>query len=235
MKKRSYLPAKLIVFVCGIAALVVAFVLLNPIFENLKLKDQFIFSSVCVSTLYLVIFLPILVSAIDVMNVAVPVSGAVYFKAIATYSVVTVASIVIAFLRLPLAIAIVVQCVGFFVSLIWILAAVFTKDQIEAVQRNEDVKKSAIVDLRTKSASLFAMAQGVNDNALRNEIKKINENMEYLSPSDSVQAQELERGMVALMNAMLSDGFFMGTGDKNALETKLRDFDALYRQRKTIY
>lgn len=235
MKKQSYLAAKLAVFVAGLAMLVTAFVLLKPVFDDMHLTEQYIFEGICVFSLYLAVFAPILLGGLNGMPAAVFASGAVYYKALTTYFAITAAAGVMAFLRLPLAISIMVQLVGVFVFLIWTLAAVFTKEHIETVQIQENIKKSMVIELRSKSASPNAMAQGIEDNAIRSAVKSIEENMRYLSPSDSEMAQDMERKMVALMDAIMSDGFFAGRGDKTALESKLRDFDALYRQRKIIY
>lgn len=235
MKKQSNLAAMLAIFVVGLAVLIAAFFLLKPAFVELDLVQQYTFAGICVLTLYLAVFAPLLLGGLNGMPAAVFASGAVYYKALTSYFAITVVAVVLAFLRLPFAVPIVVQLVGVFVFLVWTLAAVSTKGHIEAVQRQENVKKSAVIELRYKSASLSAMAATIEDKALRGQISRIEENMRYLSPTDSEYAQDIERKMIALMDAIMSDGFFSGAGDKNALESKLRDFDALYRQRKIIY
>lgn len=235
MQKNNYFAQKLIVFAAGIAVLAVMFILLAPTFEYRQ--DGYIFSCVVLSTVYLSVFLPVLLVGVGGNVASFFAAGAVYYKAMITYIIVSVIDIVLALTIAPMTLVIVIQCIGAFVFIIWAAAASFAKSHIDNVQQSEDVKKSAVVELRAKAQRLSAMAASCENAGLRAAVEKIAEDMRYLSPAASAEAHDMECRMLKALDSMLIDNCFtaQNSGYPDSINQKLKDFELLYAQRKTMY
>lgn len=235
MKKNDLLVAKAVIFGFGVVVLAVAFVLLSPLFE--LRQSEYVFACISVSLVYLSIFAPILLGSVKGQVASVFVAGAVYYKGMTTFIVLSLAAAGLTLTVMPLVLGIVIQCVALFILLVCVFMSIFAKGHIESVQRDEDIKKSTVIELRNRAGRLQAKASVLDSrNSIRISAEKIAEEMRYLSPSDSKDAQELERRMLVALDTILMDSYFIsGDGSADILEDKIRNFDALYRERKTIY
>ncbi|MGN1340912.1 MAG: hypothetical protein ACI4WS_11515 [Oscillospiraceae bacterium] len=235
MKKREISVLGLILFILGIAVLAVVFFMLGPLFEDNS--SGYIFSCISVLVLYLAVFLPIMLGLFRGGVATAAASGSVYYKGLATYGVISLANIVLALTIFPLGISIAIQCVALFVFVIWIFMAVATKSHIESTLQDEEQKKSLVMELRSKSGRLSALAAGLDKgSSIRVSAEKLAENMRYLSPGNTKEEHDLERRMLAVLDSILIDGYFVSGGYQSpeTLEGKFRDFDILYRQRKNM-
>ncbi len=235
MRKNEYMTAKLVVFFLGLAVLTVIAVVLAPIFV-LRL-GAYIFSCISIVSAYVAAFLPVLVSRFS-GHIASAASGmAVYYRAMSTYATVTVINVaLLLFMILPVGIAIAIQCVALFVFIIWMFLALASTDHIDAVQQEEDEKKSLVVQLRSKADRLTAISSRVDNSNVCKAVNSIAENMRYLSPGSSDEARDLERRMLVVLDTILMDSYFSGdAGSLGSLESKLDDFNALYLERKNMY
>lgn len=235
MKKRECYAVSLILFILGIVVLAFAFLMLSPLFENNRAK--YIFACVSVFLLYLAVFLPIILGLFKDGISAVAASGAVYYKGLTIYGVISIAGILLAFTIIPLSIAIVIQSVALFIFIAWILAAIVTKNHIESTIHDEEIKKSPVMELRSRSRKLSALASGLDKgNSLRVCAEKIADNMQYLSPGNTADEHDIERRMLAVLDSIIMDSYFVSEGNlfTDSLESKFRNFDALYRERKNM-
>ena len=235
MKKSEFSPVRLILFILGIIVLAFAFTMLAPLFEYKQ--KQYIFACVCVSLLYLAISIPILLISFKGGIAGTAVSGAVYYKGLSIYSVVTVADIALAFTVFPLVIAIVIQAIALFVLIIWLFMAIVSKNHIESSARTEEIKKAPVMELRSKAQRLSALAAGLEKgSSIRTASEKIADNMRYLSPGNTRAEHDLEYKMIATLDSIIADSYFVaGGGTPSAsLESKFTDFEALYRERKNM-
>lgn len=235
MKRREYSAVRLILFILGIVVLAFAFLMLAPLFEDNR--AQYVFSCVSVSLLYLAVFLPIVLGSLRGGVAAAAASGAVYFKGLITYCVISVADIALAFTVLPLSVAIVIQCVALFIFIVWLFMAVVTKSHIESSLQNEEIKKSPVMELRSRSLKLSSLAAGLDKgNSIRVSAEKIADNMRYLSPGNKEDAHDIERRMLAVLDSIIMDSYFASEGEQPtaSLESKFKNFDALYRERKNM-
>lgn len=235
MKKSEYSALRLILFILGIVVLAFAFPLLGSLFEYNR--AQYVFSCVCVSLLYLAAFLPITLGSLNGGVAAAAASGAVYFKGLIIYGVISVADIALAFTVLPLSAAIVIQCVALFIFIAWLFMAIVAKNHIESSLHDEEIKKSPVMELRSKSRKLSALAAGLDKNdSIRVCAEKIADNMQYLSPGNTEGEHDIERRMLAVLDSIIMDSYFVSEGGLPAasLESKFKNFDALYRERKNM-
>lgn len=235
MKKREYFAVGLILFILGIAVLAFAFVMLSPLF--VYFRGEYIFSCVSVSLLYLAVFLPIVFGSFKGGVATIAASGAVYYKGLTIYGIISIADIVLAFTLIPLSVAIVIQSVAVFVFVVWLLMAIVTKDHIESSLRDEEIKKSPVMELRSRSRKLAAIAAGLDKgSSIRAGAEKIADDMQYLSPGNTDDAHDIERRMLAVLDSIIMDSYFASEekGSTDSLESKFRNFDALYRERKNM-
>ncbi|MBQ8172102.1 MAG: hypothetical protein IJZ95_08955 [Oscillospiraceae bacterium] len=235
MRKNEYMIPRLVMFFLGLAVLGVIAMVTAPLF--LDRIGVYIFTCISVVSVYVAGFLPVLVSRFRGQVASVASGMAVYYKAMSTYAFVTVINIVLLLVMiLPVGISIAIQCVAAFVFLIWVILALVSKDHIDAVQQEENEKKSFVVELRSKADRLVAMTARVDNSGVRAAVNNIAENMRYLSPGSSAEARDLERRMLVILDTILMDSYFSGdAGSLGGLENKLGNFNALYLERKNMY
>ncbi len=233
--KKSYSALRLILFILGIIVLAFAFLMLGPLFENNR--AQYVFACVSVSLMYLTFFLPVLLGSFKGGVAAIAASAAVYFKGLIIYSVISIADIALTFTVLPLGAAIAIQAVALFVLIIWLFMAFVSKDQIESSLHDEEIKKAPVMELRNKARRLSALAAGLDKgDSVRARAEKIADNMQYLSPGNTKNEHDIEYRMLAVLDSIITDSYFVSEGGRSAasLESKFKDFDALYRERKNM-
>lgn len=235
MKKNS-ISVSFIVFVLGMAVLGAAFVLLSNLF--MFNPFQYIFSCINVSLMYLAFFLPFIYGVLKGNIAASVIGGTVYYRGLMKYCTVSVANIVLGFIAIPLNIAILIQSVALFVFVLWVIMAIAAKGHLESAYRNEEIKKSPVMELRSCGAKLMALSARLDkDNSIRIQSEKIAEDLRYLSPGNTVDEHDLERKMLVVLDGIIKDGYFLseGSGNVDLLEDKFRDFDVLYRERKNMH
>ena len=202
MNKQGISIAGLIVFIFGALVLAAAFALLAPLF--LFAQAKYCFSCISVSTAYIMYFLPVFAGGIRGSFANLAVSGTLYYRAVAAYTALTVANVVLAFFVLPLPLSVVIQGVGLFIFLIRVCAALFTKEHINAAERSEEATRALVTELRGKAGSLTAVTAALDKaNPLRVRAERLAENMRYLSPATSAQAHELERRLAVILDTIL--------------------------------
>ena len=93
------------------------------------------------------------------------------------------------------------------------------------------------MELRSRSQKLSALAAGLDKgDSIRVSAEKIADNMRYLSPGNTKDEHDLENRMLAVLDSIINDSYFASEGAQPAasLESKLKNFDALYRERKNM-
>lgn len=234
MRNNEYQALKVILFVLGLAVIAVVAVVLAPVFEYKT--GEYIFACIGVASVYVAGFLPVLLSRFRGQVASVASAMAVYYKAMSTYTFITIVNVILVLTVLPFGVSIAIQCVGIFIFLIWVFLSMVAKDHIDGVQQEESIKMSFVTELRNRANRLTAMASRTDNSAVRNAVTNIAENMRYLSPGNSKEAQELERRMLVVLDTILMDSYFSGdAASLGGLESKLGNFNALYLERKNMY
>lgn len=237
MKKNDYSIIKIVIFLLGFIVIALAAVLLKDLI--MAKTGVYIFSFITVELLYAAAMFPIILGRFYAKNTHMIASGMVYYKGMIIYAVISVADIVFALRSIKLTLAITIELAALFVFLVYIFLARIASDNIIDVEESEDVKKALISELRSKAQMLSSFDDDLGNMSsdMVKAIKKIDEDMRYLSPSSSSEAQELESQMLTVIDSILSSGCFRagGNGSYELLEAKLKEFDLLYKQRKNIY
>lgn len=234
MKKKS-IAVCLIVFILGLVVLGTAFVLMSPLF--IFIPFRYIFACVNVSLMYIAFFVPFISGALKGSMEASVIGGAVYYYGFAIYCIVSVINIVRGFIVISFNIVIVIQSIALFVFILWVVMATVTKGHIESVYRNEEIKKSPVMELRSCGIKLLALSSRLDKgNSIRIQSEKIADDLQYLSPGNTVDEYDLEYKMLIELDSIIKDNYFFsgGSGNTDLLEDKFRKFDVLYRERKNM-
>ena len=225
----------MVAFVFGILTIVIAFLLLYPLFGFNQVAYIFTFSSILVA--YILFFIPMFIAPFRGDAGGIAVSGGLYYKGLSIYIFVSIVDIVLAFMLMPFALYIIIQCIALFVFLLWVFMAQLAKEHIDGSLQAEEAKKSLIMELRNRSSKLIALTSTLeNDNPNLINAKKIQENMRFLSPSDNPEARELDRRLLTALNNIISDPLLASSegAQSDSLKRKFDEFDVLYRERKSI-
>ena len=192
--------------------------------------------------LYLAGTLPVLMMEVRSLKDADPLflAGAVYFRGFVAYALVSIVRIfLIQWMIIGFASALVSELTALFVFFVYVYLACFTGNHTESVAEYERAKTADLDEIRENLQMLEAKAKllGEEQKEVCEKIKKLRENVRYLSPSDRETAESLEREMLAQIAEISSDPLFQGNGNScnDRILQKLNDLDILYRQRKSIY
>lgn len=235
MKNNKYSSLLTVIFCFGLFVTVAALFLIEGLFDGRT--GTYIFTCANVILIYIAAFFPFLTSFVSGDTAKVVISGTVYYKGMWLYGVISAANIYLAIKVLPLAVSVAIQLVVLFIFAIYIFMAKATSDTISSVEENENIQKSLITEMRNKAYQLLLMTDSSDDPKVRDAVKKINDDLRYLSPSSSPEAYDLECRMSTLIDSMASDVYFKFDGAKSTetLEMKFGDYDFYYNQRKNIY
>lgn len=239
MKKSQYYILKLALFIGGIAVLIIASFLVGsvPIFKLQPAK--YILACVTVIMLYIAAFLPAFLASGNGGTAVNAITWAVYCKGFALLTTVSIANFIVMFkvLTLPVGVNIAVECIAFFVFILWAFMTASAKGVMVSAQRGEDMKKAPVAALKEKARKLASLAEGLDkDDSVRKRAEKIAEDLQYLSPGNTEEQHDLERRMIGVLEGIIMDSYFYSEGElpSPSLESKLKNFDALYRERKNM-
>lgn len=165
--------------------------------------------------------------------------GAVYYRGFVIYAAVSIFRIyLIQIMAISVAVAVITQLAALFVFVVYVFLACVSGHHTEQVQRREHLKTAGLDQLREKFQMLYTQAEilGEDQEQIKVLVKKLGEDVRYLSPSDRKTAQSLEKEMLALVDGIAADPVFRGNPDCSTEEImkKLNELDLLCRQRKNI-
>lgn len=235
MKKNGHSSFLLVIFCFGLIIAGGALFLIKDLFEGRT--GTYIFTCASVMLVYIAAFLPFISGLISGNTAQLVVSGAVYYKGMSAYAVVSAVAVYLAFSVIPLKFAVAIQLVALFIFLIYVFMSKVTSDTIGGVEEEEAAKKSMISEMRSKAYQLSLMTENQDSKKVKDAVKRMNDDLRYLSPNGSQEAYDLECRMSAVIDSMISDAYFRSAGvmSSETLETKFEDFEFLYKQRKNIY
>ena len=232
-----------ILFIAGLAIVVLALILLAPGF--LAGRDAFLFVAVDAIVLYLLLFSPLLVGEhINDLTGGRIVSLGIYWYAVGAYALLSATLIFITCTSLnpPLKLFVILQAVGLF----GVGFAAFMGDaahgQVEHVEEMQAQQLSMVRDLRSSSEQLAITVAhiGATDNPAMEELVKATEriadDLRYLTPVQTQQAALLEQRIQSDLNTLAAG---LGYADPNMIDVRgacdvARDALLLIAQRKAL-
>ena len=231
MDKEKFSYLKLLLFLFGyVLIIIISACLSKPLGLSL---GRSLFAALMLILMYTSVFFPLLVANLkgDVAKIAA--SASVYYKGMAAYIVASAGELAALVYGAPLGMIIASQCVAVFLFLLYIFLSIFTAKHIENVQTSEVQKKYMIKELKERAAELVALSSN-SDQDVQKAVRKLEENVRFLSPVSSQAAIDLECMMCDKLDRMLYAIDSAANGDNSTdLMRMLNEFDVLYRQRKS--
>lgn len=224
MNVKSFSTARLILFLLGEVVLGLAIWFAVPsIFWKIGVVSFLIVTALVV---YVALLLP-LVFSFEVTD-GVFVGGAIYYRGAVILSVLSVLLMRIVLLShrvTPFYVVLELAAIIVFVG--YILFSYTAASHTHEVQSMEEQKKGTLNLLKQKAVELqMIVDRSESDDKVKSNVKKLAENIRFLSPSDNPEARRLEDALIEKI-VMLDLN--------NIAASDLKELDFLYRQRKSIY
>lgn len=224
---------KTLLFIGGLVIVGVAFAVVNyPLLENgLSSAQKFFWIEMVVC--YLVFFVPFFFSSITIKTVDTKITSTVnIWISIIFFEVVTVVFAVLSLNEIvPVSISILVELIVFFISAIFIYFGYFAGNHISKVQEQEEKSISKINELKSAFEILSLKADGWNDD-FRNQkelIKKLCDDVRYMSSVDSDVASRLEMKLIVYANDLSESAVTI-----DEIDSKISELTNLVKQRKLL-
>lgn len=224
---------KTILFIFGLLVIGAAFLIVNlPIPEEGLLESQKFFW-INIAIMYLVFFCPFFFSSISTKTIDTKITstvgvwiGVIIFELVALVFSILVLNQVVNF-----KIALLVELVLIFICGILIFWGYFAGNHIANVQANEEKSLSKIADVKNafEMLNLKAETWGDDFNEQKSKVKKLCDDVKYLSPVDTDDASKIEQKLVIAAN-VLSESHFT----PNEAEQKIAEIELLVKQRKLM-
>ena len=238
--KKDFSIFKLLIFMLGVAVIVLAAFLIGPVWEIDTWRIAY--SWISIGLIYTAFALPLVLhnGMQDEDSTHVFIGGIVYYRGVIVYTIVSLGIIcLVEFLRIHAAYAVVAQCVMIFAFMVYFFVACFTDDHIVTVSRQERSKMAVLQVLRRKSDNLAIKAETLGDvhKNIKDDIVGIKDDIRYLSPSDDPAAFDLEKKMENAIDEISGNDIWVMKENVSGqfVEKQLADLKVLIAQRKKIY
>lgn len=238
--KKDFSIFKLLIFMLGLAIIVLAAFLIGPLWE----RDtwRMVYSWISIALIYTAFALPLVLhnGTRDGDSTHVFIGGIVYYRGVIVYAIVSLGIIfLVELLRIPAAYAVVAQCVMIFVFMVYFFVACFTDDHIVTVNRQERSKMAVLQVLRRKSENLAIKADTLDDayRTIKEGIAGIKDDIRYLAPSDDPAAFDLEKKIENAIDEISGNDIWIMKENVSGqfIDKQLSDLKMLIAQRKKIY
>jgi len=224
-------------FLAGAGIILLAFFLTKGD-KELTSIDAFVWLSI--SVMYLVLFLPFLVSVISTKNFSskIPAISLIWFG-IPLYIIASVAIIILLAVVniIPLNTAIIIQSILFFIFLIIIYFAYFAVSRVNNVAAEEAVKQQYITQIKSKANVLLLSVNKLTGEYENTQkiLKQSIDDIRYIYPVNAGAGDELEINILRSLGSLsqfmdsIQSGAFNPMLDKEAL-----NLQSLVNERKLI-
>ena len=233
MERKQLGIFKFIIFLFGFAIIALAYNLFGPQTgeEGLSPADKFMWVNICLC--YAVFFLPLFFSSISIKTVDTKINSTVSIWISSSIFVLAVI-ILIAFVKaekIEVKYALVAEFVLFFLLSIFVYFGYFAGTHIAEVQAAEKKSLSKIGEVKSAFELLGLKAEGWGDDFYeqRSKIKKICDDVKYLSPVDTDEASKLENKLIIGANVLAESNL-----TPNDANSKINEIEFLIKQRKLL-
>ena len=222
-----------LLFIGGLIIVGVAFAIVNYPFpeDGLEANQKFFWAEIVIC--YLVFFVPFFFSSITSKTINTKITSTVniwisviVFEIVAiTFAILTLNE------KVSIRIAILVELIVFFFAAIFVYFGYFAGNHIGNVQAQEAKSLSKIAELK----STFEMLNLKTDmwsyelNNQKNTIKKLCEDIRYMSPVDTDLASKLEMKLIIAANVLAES-----TLTPSEMDSKIVELTNLINQRKLL-
>ena len=224
---------KTLIFIFGLIIVSISFYLFSGFNseEGLTANQKFFWINAFVC--YLVFFIPFFFSSITEKSLDIKITSTItiwisvlFFEFVAITVGILVLNNVIDFKLGSL-----IELVVFFVAAIIVFFGYFAGNHINTVQSRETISLSKINEVKSVFDLLNLKVDMWSDDFYlqKDKVKKICENVKYLSPVDSELSNKLESNLILQANLILES-----TGSAEELDKKIIELTSLLKQRELL-
>ena len=224
---------KILLFVFGFVVIGAAYFIVNDAAQDIALSAGQKFFWVNLFILYSVFFCPFFFSSLKTANIDTKITSTVgIWIAVLIFEVVMIVlSVLVLKNVLDFKPVLIMELVLIFICGIFIYFAYFSGNHIQKVQNEEPTCLSHLEEVKSTFDSLLLKAELWPENLTecKSLLKKICEDVHYLSPVNNSTAESLEKKLVAC-------ACVIGESATNVteLDSKIKELSILLRQRKSL-
>lgn len=233
MNKSQLSVFKIVLFVLGFAVIGAAFLIVNLPFPEDGISAEKKFFWINLVAMYLVFFCPLFFSSISTKNldekivptVGVWTSGLVFEAAALVLSILVLAAV------LSIKAAAVIELVLLFFCAVFVYFGYFSGNHISNVQAAEKKSISELSKVKSAFEILSLKSSSWKDDLYmqKEKIRKICDDVKYLSPVGSEAAADVEKNLSDKAAEISSSNL-----TASELDGKIGEIEILLRQRKTM-
>lgn len=220
----------------GEAIIIAAFILFRGGLAN----NILILNIVVSSLIYELFFIDILIPWIDLSDKSQKKIGSLgvrwfftWLYAIAAVSVMLVGNLSFEW---SFSVQIISHCILLFFLVLGFVASITSSDKVKEVYSQETFNRNGILDMKKAVKNLKDKANILSDLPIIfiNRINLLDDDLRFISPSNSNEAYELERTFIDTIDEITSE-ISNYTMNEEAIETNLKIVERVFQNRKNIY
>lgn len=233
MNKNQLKLFKSFLFILGLGVIAAAFMLVNyPIPESgLRDSQKFFWTEIVVC--YLVFFVPLFYSSITSKNFDGKITSTVHiWVCVFIFEFVAITlSILVLKDMVTIRMASLIELIVLFLCAVFVYFGYFAGNHIEGVQARETASLNKINEMKNAFAMLNLKTDMWQDNLRdqKEKIKKICDDIKYMSPVDSEAAQSLEMKLIVAANVLAESNL-----SPNDMDSKILELTNIINQRKLL-
>ncbi|MFV0467467.1 MAG: hypothetical protein ACK5MK_00925 [Dysgonomonas sp.] len=220
----------------GETLIITAFILFRG-----NLTDNVLTLNIIVSTIiYGLFFVDILIPLVDYSDKSSKAIGSIGVRWLATwlYGIVAVAAMIISNISLNLVFStqLIIHGILFFFLLLGFVAALHSSDRVNEVYLQETSNGNGIYEMKSAMQSLkYKMSNNSElPDYFIDRINVLEENLKFVSPSNKMEAKDLELSFVDTLNNIGIEIYDFAMNEES-IESNLRKCEWFYQRRKNIY
>lgn len=232
MNKNQLLSFKIILFVTGLLVIGAAFLIVNLPFPEEGISGNQKFFWINLVAMYLVFFCPLFFSSVSTKNLDAKITPTVgIWISVFIFEVVALAlAISVLAASFSIKAAAIIELVLFFVCAVFVYFGYFSGNHIQNVQSREEKSLGKIGEVKNAFEMLNLKSDLWKDlDEQKSRIKKICDDVKYLSPVDTDEASNLEQKLV-IAASVIADSHFTAA----ELDEKITELELLIKQRKLM-
>ncbi len=224
---------KTLIFIFGLIIILISFCFFSGVNseEGLSVNHKFFWINTLIC--YLVFFIPFFFSSITEKTLDIKITSTITIWISVLFFEVVAITIGILVLNNVLAarFGILIELVVFFISAIIVFFGYFAGNHINSVQTRENISLSKMNEIKSVFDLLNLKVDMWSDdyNLQKEKIKKICENVKYLSPVDSELSNKLESNLILQANLILET-----KGSPADVDQKIIELTSLLKQRELL-
>ncbi len=224
---------KNLLFVLGLVIIAIAFAVVNSPMPEQGLTSGQKFLWVEIVICYLVFFIPFFFSSISSKNIDTKITSTIaIWISVIIFEIIAIALAVLSLNDVvKIKVSIIVELIVFFISAIFVYFGYFSGNHIGNVQTQEKQSLNKIKELKSAFEILNLKTQMWPDelNAQKAAVKKLCDDVRYISPLESDAASKIEMKLIVAANVIMESNL-----SSAEMDSKILELTNLISQRKLL-